>query len=180
MRSCHGGSWVHRLQLNFIRYLFSRREFDGKVVNLDALTYAGNLDSLKDVESTQGGGRYVFAHTDICDPTAVKTLFAEHQPDAVVHFAAESHVDRSVTGPEAFVGTNVLGTYVLLAAATNAWKGRVDKLFHHVSTDEVFGSLGSAGYFTERTAYDPKCPYSASKAGSDHLVMACMPHTACP
>ena len=157
---------------NFIHYLFSRPDFQGKIINLDVLTYAGNLESLDDIEKTHGGKRYFFERADICDRAAVEAIFAKHAPDAVVHFAAESHVDRSILGPEAFVKTNVMGTFTMLDVARNAWKGREDVLFHHVSTDEVFGSLGETGYFTEKTPYDPRSPYSAAKAGSDHLVMA--------
>lgn len=157
---------------NFIRHVFSRPDFHGKVVNLDALTYAGNLESLTDVEAEHASERYIFVKADICDRAAVERLFADHQPDVVVHFAAESHVDRSVLDPEAFVRTNVMGTYVLLVVALHAWNGHANKLFHHISTDEVFGSLGPNGSFTEKTAYNPRSPYSASKAGSDHLVMA--------
>jgi len=157
---------------NFIRYLLSREEFQGKVVNLDALTYAGNLESLTDVQAAYGGERYVFIRADICDRAAVEGVFAEHAPDAVVHFAAESHVDRSVIAPADFVRTNVLGTCTVLDAASRAWNGRQAVLFHHVSTDEVYGTLGPTGAFTEETAYDPRSPYSASKAASDHLVMA--------
>ena len=157
---------------NFIRYLFGMPDFQGKVVNLDALTYAGNLENLADIDARYGGSRYFFARADICDRFAVEAVFGEHAPDAVAHFAAESHVDRSIAGPEAFIRTNVLGTFVLLDAASRAWAGREGKLFHHVSTDEVYGSLGAEGKFSEETRYDPRSPYSASKAGSDHLVMA--------
>ena len=161
---------------NFIRYLLGGHggapAFDGKVVTIDALTYAGNLENLADIRAADGGKRYVFVQADICDRQAVEAAFEEYQPDAVVHYAAESHVDRSVHTPEAFVRTNVLGTFVLLDVARRAWEGRENKVFHHVSTDEVFGSLGAAGYFTEQTRYDPRSPYSASKAGSDHLVMS--------
>jgi dTDP-glucose 4,6-dehydratase len=157
---------------NFIHYLFEKTDFEGKVVNLDALTYAGNLESLADLSAKLGGTRYFFEKADIRDRTAVEGVFARHKPDAVLHFAAESHVDRSILGPEAFVTTNVIGTYTLLDVAREAWKSRKDVLFHHISTDEVFGSLGDSGYFTEETPYDPRSPYSASKAGSDHLVMA--------
>ncbi|MFZ4617132.1 MAG: dTDP-glucose 4,6-dehydratase [Rectinemataceae bacterium] len=156
---------------NFIRWLLGPSGFSGKLINLDALTYAGNPESLGDVAKA-AGARYVFEKADICDRAAVEAVFARHQPDAVVHFAAESHVDRSIHGPEAFVRTNVMGTFTLLDAARQAWKGREDVLFHHVSTDEVYGSLGDSGYFTEATPYDPRSPYSASKASSDHLVMA--------
>ncbi|WP_158907792.1 dTDP-glucose 4,6-dehydratase [Rectinema subterraneum] len=170
---------------NFIHWLFAQPEFTGRVINLDALTYAGNLENLADIEARYGKGaeasgavpRYVFVQGDICDRPLVERLFAEYGVDTVVHFAAESHVDRSILGPEAFVRTNVLGTYTLLDVARQAWRApsggmREDVLFHHVSTDEVFGSLGEEGYFTESTPYDPRSPYSASKAASDHLAKA--------
>ena len=159
---------------NFIRYLLKNNNFSGKIVNLDALTYAGNMTSLAGLENEP---RYFFERGDICDSEFVETVFKKYDIDTVVHFAAESHVDRSIHGPEAFIKTNVCGTFTLLDAARNAWKDktsgfRTDVLFHHISTDEVYGSLGETGYFTESTAYDPRSPYSASKAGSDHLVMA--------
>lgn len=157
---------------NFIRFLLARDDFAGKVINLDALTYAGNLESLSDVEKLYGGKRYFFEKVDIRDRAAVGALFAKYEPDAIVHFAAESHVDRSIVGPEAFVQTNVMGTFTLLDVARNAWKDKNGALFHHISTDEVYGSLGESGYFTEETPYDPRSPYSASKAASDHLVMS--------
>jgi dTDP-glucose 4,6-dehydratase len=157
---------------NFIHYLFGKAGFDGRVVNLDALTYAGNPENLAAVQKVHGGKRYFFERGDICDRALVEGLFDKYEVDAVAHFAAESHVDRSILGPEAFVRTNVMGTYTLLDVARKAWKGRDDVLFHHVSTDEVFGSLGDEGYFREDTAYDPRSPYSASKASSDHLVRA--------
>jgi dTDP-glucose 4,6-dehydratase len=157
---------------NLIRYLLEKGGFEGKIVNLDALTYAGNPESLDDIYKRFGGTRYFFEKADICDRGAVEAIFARYSPDAVVHLAAESHVDRSILGPEAFIKTNVMGTFTLLDVARNAWKGREDVLFHHVSTDEVYGSLGDTGIFTEETPYDPRSPYSASKAGSDHLVMA--------
>jgi dTDP-glucose 4,6-dehydratase len=157
---------------NFIRYLLQTPAFTGKVINVDALTYAGNRENLADIEAAYRGSRYFFLKADICDRAALETAFEDHEPDVVVHFAAESHVDRSVRAPEAFVRTNLLGTYTLLDVARQAWSGRNDVLFHHVSTDEVYGSLGDAGSFTEQTPYDPRSPYSASKAGSDHLVMA--------
>lgn len=157
---------------NFIRYVLEKSGYTGKVVNLDDLTYAGNLESLSDVEKTYGGERYFFEKADICDRAAVEAVFAKYKPDAVLHFAAESHVDRSILGPESFIRTNVLGTYTLLDVARRAWAGRNDVLFHHISTDEVFGSLDDTGYFTEETPYDPRSPYSASKAGSDHLARA--------
>jgi dTDP-glucose 4,6-dehydratase len=157
---------------NFIHYLLERTSFAGKVVNVDALTYAGNLESLESVEKAFGGKRYFFEKADIRDRASIEALFKKYEPDAVLHFAAESHVDRSILGPEAFVTTNVIGTYTILDVARNAWKDRKDVLFHHISTDEVYGSLGDSGYFTESTPYDPRSPYSASKAGSDHLAMA--------
>jgi dTDP-glucose 4,6-dehydratase len=141
-----------------------------QIVNLDALTYAGNLENLRDVESAPN---YQFVKGNICDPAFLANLFAEHQFDGVIHLAAESHVDRSITNPVAFVETNVLGTVQLLNAAHKAWQGQSDgKRFYHVSTDEVYGSLGEEGFFTESTAYDPRSPYSASKAASDHFVRA--------
>jgi dTDP-glucose 4,6-dehydratase len=157
---------------NLIRYLFGKAGFAGRVVNLDALTYAGNPESLADVANAFGGTRYFFEKADIRDRTAVERVFQAYGPDAVIHLAAESHVDRSILGPEVFLTTNVMGTFNLLETARNAWKGRADVLFHQISTDEVFGSLGDSGFFTEDTPYDPRSPYSASKAGADHLVMA--------
>jgi dTDP-glucose 4,6-dehydratase len=157
---------------NFIRYLFAQPDFQGRIINLDLLTYAGNPLNLADIESQFGNSRYVFIHGDISDRPMVEALFRSYGIDAVVHFAAESHVDRSIIDPSAFVRTNVLGTQVLLDVARRAWQGRDDVLFHHVSTDEVYGSLGETGYFTETTPYDPRSPYSASKAAADHLVMA--------
>jgi len=157
---------------NFVRYLLDRSGYEGKVVNVDTLTYAGNPESLSDIDQGHGGKRYFFEKADIRDRASIESLFERHKPDAVLHFAAESHVDRSILGPEAFVTTNVMGTYTLLDVARKAWAGREDVLFHHVSTDEVFGSLGDSGFFTEDTPYDPRSPYSASKAGSDHLARA--------
>jgi len=169
---------------NFIRYLLEKAEgFSGKIVNLDALTYAGSRGSLADIEAMHGTAgtshalqaRYFFEKGDICDRPLVESLFAKYEIDTVVHFAAESHVDRSILGPEAFVKTNVIGTFTLLDVARNAWKEDSSSkgvLFHHISTDEVYGSLGETGYFTEKTSYDPRSPYSASKAASDHLAMA--------
>jgi dTDP-glucose 4,6-dehydratase len=155
---------------NFIRYLFEQPSFTGQVVNLDALTYAGNPANLADLSDAYGGSRYHFERGDIRDFETLADIFSRYEIDTVVHFAAESHVDRSILGPRVFIETNVLGTSNLLEAARAAWKDRDDVLFHHVSTDEVFGSLGEAGFFSEETPYDPKSPYSASKAGSDHLV----------
>lgn len=141
-----------------------------KILNLDALTYAGNLENLKDVE---GKSNYQFVKADIIDQNYINQIFNEFQPDGVIHLAAESHVDRSITSPMEFVKTNVLGTVNLLNAANNIWKGNFKgKKFHHVSTDEVYGALGETGYFTEKTKYDPHSPYSASKASSDHFVRA--------
>lgn len=155
------------------------------VVNVDKLTYAGNLESLAEIENSK---RYAFEQADICDGQALARIFAEHQPDAVMHLAAESHVDRSITGPAAFVETNIVGTYVLLEAARKYWSElSADKKaafrFHHISTDEVYGDLphpdevvkgSELPLFTETTAYEPSSPYSASKASSDHLVRAWM------
>ncbi|MDP4991985.1 MAG: dTDP-glucose 4,6-dehydratase [Marivita lacus] len=143
-----------------------------EVVNLDALTYAACLDNVADVADAPG---YVFVHGDIRDAALLETVFTEHAPDAVMHLAAESHVDRSIDGPGAFIDTNVVGTYTLLQAARGYWErqGTPEAFrFHHISTDEVFGSLGATGQFTEDTPYDPRSPYSASKAASDHLVRA--------
>jgi dTDP-glucose 4,6-dehydratase len=142
------------------------------VVNLDALTYAACLEN---VASVAGSPLYAFEQADICDRAALDRIFADHQPDAVMHLAAESHVDRSIDGPGAFIQTNITGTYTLLEAARAYWQyaGKPDGFrFHHISTDEVFGSLGPTGQFTEDTPYDPRSPYSASKAASDHLVRA--------
>ena len=140
------------------------------IINLDALTYAGNLENLKDVEKAHN---YVFEKVDIRDAAAVKSCFDKHQPDAVIHLAAESHVDRSIADPLAFVETNVIGTANLLNAAKELWQGAFEgKRFYHISTDEVFGALGAEGFFTEETPYSPNSPYSASKAASDHFVRA--------
>lgn len=144
------------------------------IVNLDKLTYAGNLDSLK---AESGNPRYAFEQADICDRERVRAVFQRHKPDAVMHLAAESHVDRSIDGPGDFVQTNVVGTYQLLESARAYWNDlSADKKasfrFHHISTDEVFGSLGNSGFFLETTPYQPNSPYSASKAASDHLTRA--------
>jgi dTDP-glucose 4,6-dehydratase len=141
-----------------------------KIINLDALTYAGNLENLKDIENHSN---YQFLKADIVNEKQILEIFEEHLPDGVIHLAAESHVDRSITNPLEFVMTNVIGTVNLLNAANKIWKNNFDgKRFHHVSTDEVFGTLGEEGFFTEETAYDPHSPYSASKASSDHFVRA--------
>ena len=140
-----------------------------QVTNLDKLTYAGNLENLRDIENAPN---YEFVKGDICDADLVNNLFEIHDFDGVVHLAAESHVDRSIANPLEFVQTNVIGTLILLEAAKRNWKEGKSKLFYHISTDEVYGSLGEAGLFTEKTSYDPKSPYSASKASSDHFVRA--------
>jgi dTDP-glucose 4,6-dehydratase len=150
--------------------LFVHKYSDYKIVNGDALTYAGNLENLKDVEAS---ANYVFEKVDILDEARLDELFHQYQFDAVIHLAAESHVDRSILDPLAFVRTNVLGTVTLLNACKKHWASNYNgKLFYHVSTDEVYGSLGDTGFFTEKTAYDPHSPYSASKASSDHFVRA--------
>jgi dTDP-glucose 4,6-dehydratase len=141
-----------------------------RILNLDALTYAGNLENLKDLENLPN---YLFIRGDIVDAGFLDSVFAGHHPDAVIHLAAESHVDRSIMDPLAFIHTNIIGTVNLLNACLKVWKDNLEgRLFFHISTDEVYGSLGSEGYFTEETAYDPRSPYSASKASSDHLVRA--------
>lgn len=172
---------------NFIHYLFglssakgnlfNDADFSGNVVNVDCLTYAGNLESLKDVEEKFGGKRYFFEKVDICNRPEIERILKQYDIDTIIHFAAESHVDRSILGPETFIKTNVMGTFTLLDAARSFWKKpdgtfRDDVLFHHISTDEVYGSLGETGYFTETTPYDPRSPYSSSKASSDHIAMA--------
>jgi dTDP-glucose 4,6-dehydratase len=191
---------------NFIRYVLTETNFTGRIINVDKLTYAGNPESLDDV-ARQFPGRYIFEQVDICDAKGIDRIFNQYGIDTVAHFAAESHVDRSITGPGEFIQTNVVGTYTLLNAALTYWRSfqksedggqrtdvrgqksatchsslatgkeshlplANDFLFHHVSTDEVFGSLGETGAFTETTPYQPNSPYSASKAGSDHLVRA--------
>lgn len=150
--------------------LFVNKYPDYRIVNGDALTYAGNLENLQDVSHKPN---YVFEKVDITDENAVNTLFEKYQFDGVIHLAAESHVDRSILDPLAFIKTNVLGTAVLLNACRKYWKDNMEnKRFYHVSTDEVYGSLGEEGLFTEKTPYDPRSPYSASKASSDHFVRA--------
>ncbi len=140
------------------------------IINLDKLTYAGNLENLRDIENASN---YHFVKGDITDLDLLRKLFTEHKFTAVLHCAAESHVDRSITDPLAFINTNVLGTAALLQTAKEYWNGNFEnKIFYHISTDEVYGSLGEEGFFTEETAYDPRSPYSASKASSDHIVRA--------
>ena len=155
------GSHVTRLMVN----KYPEQQF----YNLDALTYAGNLENLKDLEHKTN---YNFIHHDINDAQGISLLFEEHQFDTVIHLAAESHVDRSITDPLAFVKTNIIGTVNLLNAAKNNWQNKSGKLFYHISTDEVYGTLGASGLFTEQTSYSPNSPYSASKASSDHFVRA--------
>ncbi|HKK42075.1 MAG TPA: dTDP-glucose 4,6-dehydratase [Bacteroidales bacterium] len=156
-----GSHVVRRFVNNYSNYL---------IVNADKLTYAGNLENLKDIEASPN---YRFEKADIVNKKDVEALFEKYNFDGIIHLAAESHVDRSITGPDEFVMTNIVGTVNLLNAARTNWKDKfTNKLFYHVSTDEVYGSLGSDGFFTEETAYDPKSPYSASKASSDHMVRA--------
>ena len=155
---------------------------DYTVVNLDKLTYAGNLESLKGIEADS---RYHFEQVDICDAGALSALFERYRPHALMHLAAESHVDRSIDGPAAFMQTNIMGTYTLLEAARNYWlKMPAEEQgafrFHHVSTDEVYGTLGEEGLFTEQTPYAPNSPYAASKASSDHLVRCHLFSLLCP
>ncbi len=157
---------------NFIRSVLGRPEFHGTVVNYDKLTYAGNLSNLEDIAAKFEGKNYFFERGDVCDYEQVKMVLEKYRITAVVHFAAESHVDRSIFGPKDFVVTNINGTFNMLEAVRQVWGGRKDVRFHHVSTDEVYGSLGETGFFFETTPYDPRSPYSASKAASDHLVRA--------
>ena len=154
---------------NFIRYLIANQDFSGRIINVDSLTYAGNPGNLTDI-ATHYSSRYIFEKVDICDTAKLKDIFLQYNIDGVCHFAAESHVDRSIKTPGDFIQTNIVGTFNLLECA----KARGDqfKLFHHVSTDEVYGSLGAEGLFRENTPYRPNSPYSASKAASDHLVRA--------
>ena len=154
---------------NFIRHLLADGRFQGRIINTDCLTYAGNPDNLKGVKEAHPE-RYFFEKADICDMDALRGIFDRHRIDAVCHFAAESHVDRSIKKPDSFVQTNIIGTFNLLEAARGG--GSRFRIFHHISTDEVYGSLGREGYFTEKTPYRPNSPYSASKASSDHLVRA--------
>ncbi len=157
---------------NFIHYIFEKTEFDGVIVNVDKLSYAGNLENLKTISEKYEGKRYFFEHTDICNFENIKAIFTKYDIDTVVNFSAETHVDRSILGPEEFIQTNIVGTYRLLEVARLFWKDRADVLFHHISTDEVYGSLGKEGYFYEDTRYNPSSPYSASKSASDHIINA--------
>jgi dTDP-glucose 4,6-dehydratase len=150
--------------------LFVNKYPQNHIVNLDKLTYAGNLENLKDIEDSPN---YTFVKGDICDEQLLQSLFEQYQFTSILHCAAESHVDRSITDPLSFVKTNVIGTVTLLQVAKEFWKNNMEgKLFYHISTDEVYGSLGETGFFVEETAYDPRSPYSASKASSDHFVRA--------
>ncbi|MEQ3499767.1 dTDP-glucose 4,6-dehydratase [Tenacibaculum sp. SSH1-16] len=150
--------------------LFVNNYPDYNIVNLDVLTYAGNLENLRDIEDKPN---YTFVKADICNYEVIKSIFSKYDIDGVIHLAAESHVDRSIKDPFSFARTNVMGTLSLLQAAKNYWgESFEDKLFYHVSTDEVYGTLGDKGFFTENTSYDPHSPYSASKASSDHFVRA--------
>ena len=155
---------------NFIHYIFEKTDFPGKIINVDKLTYAGNLENLKDIVKKYGGKRYYFEKSDICNYESMESIIRKYEIDLIVHFAAESHVDRSIYGPKDFIKTNILGTFTLLEISRKLWKNRNDVLFHHISTDEVYGSLGERGYFYENSPYKPRSPYSASKASSDHLV----------
>lgn len=149
--------------------LFVSRYPDYNIINLDSLTYAGNLENIKDLESAEN---YSFVKCDIRDAEELETIFLDEKITDIIHLAAESHVDRSISGPMDFITTNIIGTANLLDLARKHWKRSKDHVFYHISTDEVYGSLGTEGFFTEKTAYDPKSPYSASKASSDHLVNA--------
>ena len=155
---------------NFLN-LFAPRYPEHKFINLDKLTYAANILNLKDIENSPN---YTFEQGDIADYERVTEIFSQYDPDIVIHFAAESHVDRSILGPAEFIQTNIIGTFNLLEAYRKFWSKskKQKKVFHHVSTDEVYGSLGKTGYFSETTTYNPSSPYSASKASSDHLVRA--------
>ena len=154
---------------NFIYYLLSNPDFDGRIINVDKLTYAGNLENLIAAEN-EFTERYIFIQADICDAKALKSVFETYEVDTICNFAAEAHVDRSIVTPDAFIKTNIEGTFFLLEMARQQQSKLA--LFHHVSTDEVYGSLGMDGQFTEETPYRPNSPYSASKASSDHLVKA--------
>ena len=159
---------------NFINHIFKETKFDGKIINVDKLTYAGNLENLQEIEDNFGGKRYFFERADICDFDSLKKIFEKYNIATVVNFAAESHVDRSIFGPKDFVQTNIMGTFNLLEVAREVWNKEdySHLLFHHISTDEVYGSVEKGKYFFESTAYQPNSPYSASKASSDHLVRA--------
>ncbi|MCD6353213.1 MAG: dTDP-glucose 4,6-dehydratase [Proteobacteria bacterium] len=154
---------------NFIRHLLEESDFAGKIINVDSLTYAANPENLSDIE-TNFPDRYLFIRADICNRESIAEIFDKQQIDSICHFAAESHVDRSIVKPDTFIQTNIIGTFNLLELVRE--RSEQIRLFHHISTDEVFGSLGNDGFFTEQTSYKPNNPYSASKAASDHLVRA--------
>lgn len=154
---------------NFVRYLLEESDFTGRIINVDKLTYAGNPENLADIE-TDYKDRYTFIKADICDGTRMAEIFEHYEIDSVCHFAAESHVDRSIVKPDEFIQTNIVGTFNLLESARTHLNRMIR--FHHISTDEVYGSLGREGHFKETTSYKPNSPYSASKAASDHLVRA--------
>lgn len=153
---------------NFIRYVFEKTDFDGRVINYDKLTYAANQLNLKDIEK-KFSSRYIFVKSDICNYDALVSVIKNYDIDTIIHFAAQTHVDRSITFPDEFIRTNITGTFEILKAILS-FKKRIR--IHHISTDEVYGSLGESGYFYETTPYNPRSPYSASKASSDHLVRA--------
>jgi dTDP-glucose 4,6-dehydratase len=159
---------------NFIHYVFKNTSFRGNIINVDKLTYAGNLENLVEINDKYGGKRYFFERADICKFDNLKEIFKKYDIDTVVNFAAESHVDRSIFGPKDFVQTNIMGSFNLLEVARECWREKEsgEILFHHISTDEVYGSIEEREYFYEDTAYKPNSPYSASKASSDHLVRA--------
>ncbi len=157
---------------NFIRYIFNQNDFNGTIINYDKITYAGNPENLTDIEKKYSSSRYNFIKGDIADFNAVSNALMEYNIDTIVHFAAESHVDRSIYGPTEFINTNIIGTFNLLESARKFWSDKTGTHFHHISTDEVYGSLNDDGYFYENTPYSPRSPYSASKASSDHLVSA--------
>ena len=157
---------------NFIRHVFEHTDFEGTIINADKLTYAGNMENLTDIDRTYNSNRYIFELADLCDYEKMEEVFTSHRIDTVVHFAAESHVDRSIFGPRDFIETNIIGTFNLLELARKHWQDRDDVLFHHISTDEVYGSLEKDGLFFETTPYAPNSPYAASKASSDHLIKA--------
>lgn len=159
---------------NFIHHVFKETFFKGKIVNVDKLTYAGNLENLKEIDTQFGGKRYFFERVDISDFDTIKKVFQQYDIDTLVNFAAESHVDRSIFGPKDFIQSNIMGTFNLLETARECWreKEKGEILFHHISTDEIYGSAEEGKYFLENTAYQPNNPYSASKASSNHLVRA--------
>ena len=156
---------------NFVNYLFNKIKYNGIILNLDKLTYAGNPENLRTIEKDHPEN-YNFIHGDISDKKLVRSIFKKYSPDCIINFAAESHVDRSILDPSEFIHSNIIGTFTLLEVARDYWQDNKDVLFHHISTDEVFGSLNDKGFFYENTPYDPRSPYSASKASADHLVMA--------